>query len=455
MKKSIYCCFLIVLAVVFSDNITAGAATISAKSCNMSHVQEAINSATTGDTIVVPPGNCTWAGAVSITAAKKIILIGAGMDLTVITMSPLGYAVNLTASGSRLSGFGFINGAVAVDGEGWRIDHCKSIFNTYNTGIIIRGNTLKKHPIGLIDNCIFNNSRVAIGFATLMNNDIWSQPLGLGTNNAVFVEDCVFNGVSDSINAIDSNYGGRYIFRFNTVNDQYLEAHTVQAANRAARSWEIYNNTINQVTKGMWVSGYMRGGTGVIFNNTLTGTWTAGWAMDNGRSCASATVAGQCDGSSPWDGTGTYGYPCRDQIGRSTDDWLWTAKNPYPTQTLDPAYIFNNKKSKAEHIAFTSSHCAVETSQVQENRDYYNYNASFNGSSGIGVGILANRPKTCTKEVAYWATDQGSWNKSGKGGQGVLYKCTATDTWELYYTPYTYPHPLSKLNPPQKLRISN
>jgi len=44
--------------------------------------------------------------------------------------------------------------------------------------------------------------------------------------------------------------------------------------------------------------------------------------------------------------------------------------------------------------------------------------------------------------VGYWATDQGSWNQSGSGGQGVLYKCTATNTWTLYYTPYTYPHPL-------------
>jgi hypothetical protein len=28
------------------------------------------------------------------------------------------------------------------------------------------------------------------------------------------------------------------------------------------------------------------------------------------------------------------------------------------------------------------------------------------------------------------------------GASGLLYKCTATDTWTLYYTPYTYPHPL-------------
>ena len=50
----------------------------------------------------------------------------------------------------------------------------------------------------------------------------------------------------------------------------------------------------------------------------------------------------------------------------------------------------------------------------------------------------------------YWATDQGSWNTSTSnpegvqlnGADGVLYRCTSTNTWTLYYTPYTYPHPL-------------
>ena len=59
----------------------------------------------------------------------------------------------------------------------------------------------------------------------------------------------------------------------------------------------------------------------------------------------------------------------------------------------------------------------------------------------MGFGTLANRPTTCTTNslepgggVGYFATDQGA--------SGTLYRCSATNTWTVHYTPYAYPHPL-------------
>jgi hypothetical protein len=78
---------------------------------------------------------------------------------------------------------------------------------------------------------------------------------------------------------------------------------------------------------------------------------------------------------------------------------------------------------------------------IKANRDYFVRAASFNGSTGVGVGTKAAMPATCTQNVAYWATDEGEWNSENPGPDGQLYKCTATNTWTLYYRPYAYPHP--------------
>jgi hypothetical protein len=83
------------------------------------------------------------------------------------------------------------------------------------------------------------------------------------------------------------------------------------------------------------------------------------------------------------------------------------------------------------------------TPHVVGERDVYEHNGSFDGTAGVGVGVVGNRPATCTTGVAYWATDEGEWWADNPGADGRLYKCTATDTWTLYYTPFEYPHPLT------------
>ena len=63
----------------------ADANTINAASASEAHVQAAIDSAVSGDTVRVPEGTATWTEGVSIPDAKKIAVIGAGWDRTVIT----------------------------------------------------------------------------------------------------------------------------------------------------------------------------------------------------------------------------------------------------------------------------------------------------------------------------------------------------------------------------------
>jgi len=211
---------------------------------------------------------------------------------------------------------------------------------------------------------------------------------------------------------------------------------------RGSKNWEIYHN-IFTAESSYYSALAIRGGTGVVWGNIYNGSYTQDLRFDNVRSFSTVSgAAGKCDGTSMWDGNteGMNGYACRDQVGRGTDAWLWQDSDPYPPQALLPAYIWLNRRQTGDigRVSIVND----SDIHIQANRDYYNEIASFDGTSGVGVGLYANRPANCTTGVAYWATDQGTWNKTVGGDQGLLYKCTSTNTWELYYTPYEYPHPL-------------
>jgi len=79
---------------------------------------------------------------------------------------------------------------------------------------------------GVIDHCKFiENYRLPInslgyGIAIYGDGDVsWNKPLELGTENAVFVEDCYFEHCR---HGVASNDGSKYVFRYNTVTDNMI-----------------------------------------------------------------------------------------------------------------------------------------------------------------------------------------------------------------------------------------
>lgn len=381
-----------------------------------------------------------------------------------------------------------------------RIDHCKFVAtSTANYKIVI----LYSGVFGVMDNSILEltgtDAIYAYNGRTTTNetdgNYEWSQPTDFGGTNYFVVEDCVVNGTvgsgAYSSRVWDGFSAAKVIVRFCNVSQAVLsETHDTghSADDRGSRSQEIY---CNKVTSSLafdpnFVAVRCGGGTALWWGNTWDNVYkniymTIVVRKNNDVYSIAATPDGwgyagtQFNGTgSTWDGgtalgTSTVlGYPCLDQPGRGQGD-LITGAHPnkvnnttntryWPNQALEPIYAWNNSGDIVGGWGGSVDANYDEGDRLVRNRDYYlpasgvqtTASSPFNGQTNVGWGTLANRPTTCTAGVAYFATDQGSWNTSTtnyygvqmNGADGVLYKATATDTWTLYYTPLTYPHPL-------------
>lgn len=449
-------------------------------------VAACVAGATAGDTINVTAGDGSeeWPSKITINTAVNIIGPGkANLTITWTTTTHPRTALRINGA-ARISGFTFYTAsgqlAIYVQGQGWRIDHCKFHFydaaGTSQSAEIIspNGTDVEIQPYGLIDNNEFINSKIVVNGGTdhEWQSAAWYDDLGLGTANAVYVEDNTFVKTNaTATQAVDANRGGKYVFRYNTVTGNIGEsgtgvigtmAHSLQDNNeRGTRKWELYGNIITSTHSNSFAAMWMRGGTGMLFYNDTTSSvnWNADIYLDNVRSATSVNyptaennlARGQCDGDSNYDGNeDTTGWPCRDQIGRSTDAFHWaTVSFPSPAQASVPAYIWSNYGNSGLVIPRVDSSSA---NHIQANRDYFTQVGTFTGASGVGCGTLANRPGTCTAGVAYWATTQSCSTLTDHVGTtpttpiaGTLYKCVTvgeTTEWQAYYTPYTYPHPL-------------
>lgn len=463
MQKTILQLVFIVLAVnvVFISGVSA--ATINVEHpYGSTQVQAAINAASAGDTVYIPAANVTW--DIPITLAKSITLMGAGAANTIITYNS-SKTISLGTGTWRITGIGFVFGTTTGTQlmfgnrlNGWRIDHCAFTYSgvkaiKWSLAIYGYQDQPDQRGFGLFDHNTMTNVIVPVfyGGECSFSNKEWANNLGYGTADALFIEDnTIINTIGSNYETQpDANCGSRVVFRYNTLDSFNSAMHSVQGDNRSARMWEFYGNTYTSNAFPTWVVANLRGGTGVAYNNTVGNGFTSSvFALDNRRSCEKLGTVGICNGTSMYDGnrTNAYGYPCRDQIGRSTDDHQMTSTY-FPAQSLSPAYFWNNKKGTVDVPAVVRTTCTNQyVYHILENRDFYNADPTHcpadpygSCTKGVGVGTFANRPAFCTtnpKEagggVAYWATDTST-----------LYRCSSEDTWTIHYKPYIYPHPLS------------
>jgi hypothetical protein len=280
----------VAMIVVCVSTLHSQGATITAASTAQKDVAVAVASAQDGDTVQIPAGDSKWTSVLTI--SKAVTLQGQGIDKTFLR----NHAGLFTLQPSkdlpiRITGIYFDMGpsfdrsvpnrsGVRLFGTltSLRIDHC--YFNCGERSVSIEGDIY-----GVTDHCTFKESNIAIYFTGANGGaNSWNKPIHPGSIEAMYIEDCTFICTQPSKVVVDSELygqnGGRGVMRYNTVDytgtgvecDPF-DAHGFYDGSGAwgdgTRFYEIYNNTIKfQYAWGAIFS--LRGGTHIVWNNTMT-----------------------------------------------------------------------------------------------------------------------------------------------------------------------------------------
>ena len=319
--------FILLLSALSSA--TMHAATYTAASCSETDVAAAVAHAANGDTVSIPSCSAGVSWTTSLTVTTAINLLGQGVGNTVLIdnvpkgnsncsggapLITMNVSSNLplrlgefTITGSAPDTYICQPGHIVIQGgsHSFRIDDI-TINNQQTAGIRTFGDLQ-----GLIDHMTMNalhKQGVIIFYDTWggvgsYGDNSWAQADTIGTSQAIYIEDSTFNDSSAvGAGSFDCFDGGRLVFRHNT--SSFIVNHGTDSSerDRSCRQYEVYNNTFNDNGESINTVFNDRGGTGVYFNNTITGSnYTSIVLVANYRDPDAFPPWGACDGTGAYD----------------------------------------------------------------------------------------------------------------------------------------------------------